>query len=145
MQLLDQGWETKCWGGSPYFRLINVRWFLWDSLTIGYSMLDDSLPWNTRFFRICQNPISCFLIDMKFTSKLLLILLTENYSFSILISIKTFLKYLLNFYIQNISSKNSGEFTFRKFSKMLILIYAKIICSPRCSHILSNIVWSILV
>ena len=22
-----QGWESVCWGGSPYFRLINVRWF----------------------------------------------------------------------------------------------------------------------
>ena len=23
----SRGWESKCWGGSPCFRLINVRWF----------------------------------------------------------------------------------------------------------------------
>ena len=47
-----QGWESVCWGGSPYFRLFNVRWFPWIPLLSAIQW--KSLKFKTMIFHKYQ-------------------------------------------------------------------------------------------
>ena len=64
--------------GFPYFRLFNIGWF--PSLKIK-KLVGSTLLENERVGGIYQISISCVSVDMKFTSKLLWILLMQSLSF----------------------------------------------------------------
>ena len=72
-------------------------------------------PENRKVFRICQIPIPCFLIAMKFTSKLLWILLMGNVSSPVPHLRKIMLKtYTHNLYMKLFSqNKYFGKITSR--------------------------------
>ena len=81
---------------SPYYRLINVLWLPF--LKIKKFRVQS---FKIRKFRV--ESCSCFLIETKFISKLLWILLMENESFSIPHLRKIwFTKYISKIYIKNI-------------------------------------------
>ena len=48
-----QGWESVCWGGSPYFRSFNVKWFPWIPLLS--AILWKYLKFNKWIFHKYQN------------------------------------------------------------------------------------------
>ena len=79
--LLSANWYWMIPLGFPYYRLINIGWFpcLKIERFIGFK---DVLCFQNIFGTYYQNSISCFLIDVKFISKLCSILLMENLSLS---------------------------------------------------------------
>ena len=93
-------------------------------------------------------PISCFLIDMKFISKLFSIFPMGSLSFS---NPHLHKKYVLNIWsflyfnisrFQNFKSSKSWVHTWSEHFEYHI---SKDNIFPRCFHILSNILWGVLV
>ena len=67
--------------GFPYYRLINIWWFP-SFLYLKIKKCRDSLTWKYINMEDLPNFHFMFLIDMKFISKLLWILLNQSLSFS---------------------------------------------------------------
>ena len=70
-----QGWESKCWGGFPYFKTKTFFWCL-------VSRFENVLCFQKIFGTYYKVSISCFLIDTKFISKFVEMFFIEKISFS---------------------------------------------------------------
>ena len=103
--------------------------FLENKKSVGCHLWKYKSLWSTLpEIKNYKKPVACFLIEMKFISKLRCCLILKNVSFPIPHLRKIiFERYTQTIYIKT-NFQTNGGYTFRKCSKILIIRYGKIIC-----------------